>query len=64
MPDVITLPPRIRPGFHSDSVEFLRRRFAEALIKGDDRTAARLRVWLDRALNGPRPAPSMSRKVK
>lgn len=52
------------PLMHADSVDFLRRRFVDALLKHDDRTAARLRVWLDRALNGPRPAPSRPRKAQ
>jgi hypothetical protein len=34
------------------AVEFLRRRWASAIRSGDDRTAARLRLQLDRALNG------------
>jgi hypothetical protein len=34
------------------AVEFLRRRYASAIRKGDDRTALRLRLQLDRVLNG------------
>jgi hypothetical protein len=34
------------------TVEFLRRRWASAIQSGDDRTAMRLRLQLDRALNG------------
>jgi hypothetical protein len=44
-----------RPG-----VDFLKRRFAGAIRCGDDRTATRLRVELDRLINGaeaPPPAP-------
>ena len=33
-------------------VEFLRRRYASAIRSGDDRTALRLRLQLDRVLNG------------
>jgi hypothetical protein len=35
-----------------DAVEFLRRRYASAIQSGDDRTALRLRLELDRVLNG------------
>ena len=34
------------------TVEFLRRRWASAIQSGDDRTATRLRLQLDRTLNG------------
>jgi hypothetical protein len=34
------------------AVEFLRRRWASAIQSGDDRTATRLRLQLDRVLNG------------
>jgi hypothetical protein len=34
------------------AVEFLRRRYASAIRSGDDRTALRLRLQLDRVLNG------------
>ena len=35
-----------------NAVEFLRRRYASAIRSGDDRTALRLRLQLDRVLNG------------
>jgi hypothetical protein len=35
-------------------VPFLRRRLANAILRGDDLAAERLREALDRALNGPR----------
>ena len=38
------------------AVTFLKRRFASAIRCGDDRTATRLRVELDRLMNGGRPA--------
>jgi hypothetical protein len=39
-------------------VDFLKRRFASAIRCGDDRTASRLRVELDRLMNGARrPIP-------
>ena len=34
------------------AVAFLKRRFASALSRGDDRTATRLRSQLDRLMNG------------
>jgi hypothetical protein len=34
-------------------IQFLKRRYASAIGCGDDRTATRLRVELDRLLNGP-----------
>jgi len=37
------------------AADFLRRRFADAIRCGDDRTATRLRVELDRLMNGGRP---------
>jgi len=37
-------------------LEFLRRRFASAIRCGDARTATRLRVELDRLMNGAKPA--------
>ncbi len=42
------------------TVDFLKRRFASAIRCGDDRTATRLRVELDRLMNGAkamRPPP-------
>lgn len=45
----IQLPRRARPA----EVDFLRRRFADALIRRDDKTASRLLQLLDQALNGP-----------
>jgi hypothetical protein len=40
------------------AVDFLKRRFASAIRCGDDRTASRLRVELDRLMNGARrPIP-------
>ena len=33
-------------------IQFLRRRYASAIGRGDDQTATRLRVELDRLLNG------------
>ena len=36
------------------AVDFLKRRFANAIRCGDDRTATRLRVELDRLMNGAR----------
>lgn len=33
-------------------IEFLRRRYANAIARGDDRTASRLRAELDRIMNG------------
>lgn len=36
--------------------DFLRRRFASAIRSGDDRTATRLRLELDRLINGDQPA--------
>ncbi|HYZ25643.1 MAG TPA: hypothetical protein VE592_08415 [Geminicoccaceae bacterium] len=33
-------------------IQFLRRRYASAIGRGDDRTATRLRAELDRLLNG------------
>jgi hypothetical protein len=46
------------------AVAFLKRRFASALRCGDDRTATRLRVQLDRLMNGknaaaPPPDPEL-----
>ena len=38
------------------AVTFLKRRFASAIRCGDDRTATRLRVELDRLMNGAKPA--------
>jgi hypothetical protein len=34
-------------------IQFLKRRYASAIGRGDDRTASRLRAELDRLLNGP-----------
>jgi hypothetical protein len=34
--------------------EFVRRRLADAIERGDDQAAARLRALLDAMLNGPR----------
>jgi hypothetical protein len=33
-------------------IQFLKRRFASAISRGDDRTATRLRAELDRLMNG------------
>jgi len=38
------------------AVTFLKRRFASAIRCGDERTATRLRVELDRLMNGAKPA--------
>ena len=38
------------------TVDFLKRRFANAIRCGDDRTATRLRRELDRLMNGAKPA--------
>jgi len=38
------------------AVIFLKRRFASAIRCGDERTATRLRVELDRLMNGGKPA--------
>jgi hypothetical protein len=39
------MPPRAQ-------IAFLRRRYADAILRGDDATAIRLRAWLDQLLNG------------
>jgi hypothetical protein len=39
-------------------VDFLKRRFANAIRCGDERTATRLRTELDRLMNGTRSAPA------
>jgi hypothetical protein len=41
------------PGANLAVVDFLRQRLADAIERGDDQTASRLRVQLDRLLNGP-----------
>jgi hypothetical protein len=56
MPDIIPMLRAEHPG-----AEFLRRRLADALVRGDWTTAKRLTRWLDWVLNGPRPAPSLRR---
>jgi hypothetical protein len=33
-------------------IEFLKRRYASAIARGDDKTATRLRAELDRLMNG------------
>ncbi len=38
---------------HIPAVEFLKRRYASAIERADDRTAARLRVEIDRLINQP-----------
>jgi hypothetical protein len=37
------------------AVDFLKRRFASAIRSGDGRTATRLRLELDRLMNGDKP---------
>jgi hypothetical protein len=37
----------------AEIIVFLRLRYADAIARGDDATASRLRAQLDRLLNGP-----------
>ena len=46
-----------RSGRNAPETDFLRRRFAAAIERGDDRTASRLAILLDRALNGWESSP-------
>jgi hypothetical protein len=41
---------------HTPFCEFLKRRYAAAIERADDRTATRLRAELDRLLDGPPPS--------
>ncbi len=43
-------------------VEFLKRRYASAIERGDDPTATRLRVEIDRLINGA-PARALAGRV-
>ncbi len=44
-------------------VEFLKRRYASAIERSDDRTAARLRVEIDRLLNGAPAARALAGRL-
>jgi hypothetical protein len=44
-------------------VEFLKRRYASAIERGDDRTAARLRAEIDRLINGAPAAYALAGRV-
>jgi hypothetical protein len=47
-------PPTCSPEAASSQVDFLKRRFASATLKGDDGHATFIHQLLDRLLNGPR----------